>query len=75
MLRAKDELSRAVGAPLAAAVGALPDDAVLVAAGTSCRHQVEHRTGRHALHPAELLAAAIRPVDGVDPERPGWRRP
>jgi FAD/FMN-containing dehydrogenase/Fe-S oxidoreductase len=32
---------------------------VVVAAGTSCRHQVEHGTGRHVLHPAEVLRDAL----------------
>ena len=34
-------------------------DAVVVAPGISCRQQVEHATGRHALHPAEALARAL----------------
>ena len=29
-------------------------------AGTSCREQIEHTTGRRALHPAEALAARLR---------------
>src|SRR6185312_598565 len=36
-----------------------PADAILVAAGTSCRHQIEHGAGRSALHPARVLAAAL----------------
>jgi Fe-S oxidoreductase len=44
---------------LAPAVRAAPG-AVVVAAGTSCREQVEHTTGRRALHPAEALAARLR---------------
>ncbi|WP_412060682.1 FAD-binding and (Fe-S)-binding domain-containing protein [Rubrivirga sp. IMCC45206] len=44
---------------LAPAVRAAPD-AVVVAAGTSCREQIEHTTGRRALHPAEALAARLR---------------
>ncbi|HJT08079.1 MAG TPA: FAD-linked oxidase C-terminal domain-containing protein [Stellaceae bacterium] len=36
-----------------------PADAILVAAGTSCRHQIEHGAGREALHPARVLAAAL----------------
>ena len=46
---------------LAPAVRAAPADAVVVAAGTSCREQIEHTTGRTALHPAEALAARLRP--------------
>lgn len=33
--------------------------AVVVAPGISCRQQVEHATGRKALHPAEALAKAL----------------
>lgn len=43
---------------LAPAVRAAPD-AVVVAAGTSCREQIEHTTGRRALHPAEALAERL----------------
>jgi len=34
-------------------------DAIVVAPGVSCRQQVEHATGRHALHPAEALMQAL----------------
>jgi Fe-S oxidoreductase len=34
-------------------------DAVVVAPGVSCRQQLEHATGRKALHPAEALALAL----------------
>ncbi len=34
-------------------------NAVVVAPGISCRQQVEHATGRKALHPAEALAKAL----------------
>ena len=34
-------------------------EAVIVAAGTSCREQIEHTTGRRALHPAQALAARL----------------
>ena len=34
-------------------------DAILVAAGTSCRHQIAHGTAREALHPARVLDAAL----------------
>ena len=43
---------------LAPAVRAAPD-AVVVAAGTSCREQIEHTTGRVAVHPAVALAARL----------------
>ena len=41
------------------AVRAVDDRTLVVAAGTSCRHQIEHGTERDALHPAEVLAGAI----------------
>lgn len=34
-------------------------DTVIVAAGISCRQQIEHGTGRQALHPAEVLRQAL----------------
>ncbi len=45
---------------LAPALAAAPD-AVVVATGTSCRHQIRDVTGRHAVHPMELLAGAASP--------------
>ena len=41
------------------AVRAAPADTLLAAPGTSCRHQIKDATGRHALHPAEILHAAL----------------
>jgi Fe-S oxidoreductase len=38
---------------------AAPADAILVAAGTSCRQQIAHGAGREALHPARVLDEAI----------------
>jgi Fe-S oxidoreductase len=43
------------------AVRAAPTDTLLAAPGTSCRHQIADGTGRRALHPAEILHAALRP--------------
>ena len=34
-------------------------DAIIVADGTSCRHQIEHGTGRAALHVARVLERAL----------------
>ena len=34
-------------------------DSTIVASGFSCRRQIEHFTGRRALHPATLLSALI----------------
>ena len=36
-----------------------PDDVIIAAAGTSCRHQVKDGVGRKALHPAEILWEAL----------------
>jgi FAD/FMN-containing dehydrogenase/Fe-S oxidoreductase len=35
-------------------------DAIIVASGVSCREQIEHGAGRHALHPVEVLAAKLQ---------------
>jgi Fe-S oxidoreductase len=36
-----------------------PDDVIIAAPGTSCRHQVKDGTGKKALHPAEILYDAL----------------
>jgi FAD/FMN-containing dehydrogenase/Fe-S oxidoreductase len=41
------------------AVRAASADTLVAAAGTSCRHQIKDATGRRALHPAEILHAAL----------------
>ncbi len=41
-------------------VRATPPEVVLCAPGTSCRHHIKDGTGRRALHPAEILHAALR---------------
>ncbi len=43
------------------AVRDTPEAHTLCAPGTSCRHQIHDGTGRHALHPAEILHAALAP--------------
>lgn len=35
-------------------------DAIITAAGTSCRHQITDGTGRSAVHPAEVLCGALK---------------
>ncbi|HLA45657.1 MAG TPA: FAD-linked oxidase C-terminal domain-containing protein, partial [Aggregatilineales bacterium] len=35
-------------------------DTIIVAAGVSCRQQIKHGTGKHALHPAEVLSDSLR---------------
>lgn len=37
-----------------------PDDVIIAAPGTSCRHQVKDGTGRKALHTIEVLYEALR---------------
>ena len=52
------------------AVRSLDGGGTVVAAGTSCRHQIMHGTGRRALHPAQVLHAALRgPRNPGQPER------
>ena len=36
-----------------------PAEAVILAPGTSCRHQIQHAVGRKALHPVEWLAELL----------------
>ena len=61
-LREHYDISRAIGERrLLPAARALGPDAVLVASGTSCRHQIADFTGRHAIHAAELLQTLVRP--------------
>jgi FAD/FMN-containing dehydrogenase/Fe-S oxidoreductase len=58
-LERKYDLSLRVAAPLVQQVKAQPANTVIVASGTSCRHQLEHLTPVHPKHMAELLADAI----------------
>lgn len=44
------------------AVRAAPADVLIAAPGTSCRHQIKDGTGRAALHPVEILHAALMPT-------------
>jgi Fe-S oxidoreductase len=54
------EVSRLVGEQrLFPALRQADADAVVVAPGFSCRRQIEHFTGRAALHPAELLCPLV----------------
>lgn len=41
------------------AVRVLEDEVIVAAPGTSCRHQIHDGTGRAALHPAQVLHAAL----------------
>ena len=54
------ELSRQIGElVLLPAVRSAPADVLIAAPGTSCRHQIKDATGRIALHPVEILHAAL----------------
>jgi Fe-S oxidoreductase len=56
------EVSRAMGElSLLPAVRKAPDDVIIVADGTSCRHQIMDGTGRQAVHVARALAHALLP--------------
>ncbi len=55
------ELSEKIGSRhLLPAVRDAGPDTRIVVAGFSCRSQIEHFTGRRAVHPAEALAEALR---------------
>ena len=41
------------------AVRKAPDDAIIVADGTSCRHQIHDGAGREALHVARVLEMSL----------------
>jgi FAD/FMN-containing dehydrogenase/Fe-S oxidoreductase len=58
-LERKYDLSIKVAAPLVQQVAAQPPGTIVVASGTSCRHQLEHLTPVHPKHMAELLADAL----------------
>jgi FAD/FMN-containing dehydrogenase/Fe-S oxidoreductase len=56
------EISRLIGEQrLFPAIRAASPDDIIVAPGFSCRMQIEHFTGRKAVHPAELLASLCEP--------------
>jgi hypothetical protein len=59
--REKFDVSRAIGErKLLPVARQLTADAVLVASGVSCRHQVLDFTGVRALHAAELLQSLLK---------------
>ncbi len=54
------ELSMQIGElVLFPAVREQPDEVIIAAPGTSCRHQIKDGTGRRALHPVEILWEAL----------------
>jgi FAD/FMN-containing dehydrogenase/Fe-S oxidoreductase len=58
-LESKYELSLKVAAPLVQQLATQPNDTLVIASGTSCRHQIEHLTPVRPKHMAELLADAL----------------
>jgi len=42
------------------AVRQTPDQTIIAAPGTSCRHQIKDGTGKTALHPVEVLYQALK---------------
>jgi FAD/FMN-containing dehydrogenase/Fe-S oxidoreductase len=58
-LSSKYELSLKVAEPLAQKVRSQPFGTVVVASGTSCRHQIEHLAPLRPRHMAEVLADAL----------------
>ncbi len=58
-LASKYELSLKVAEPLARQIRAQPFGTVVVASGTSCRHQIDHLAPVRARHMAEVLADAL----------------
>jgi Fe-S oxidoreductase len=58
------DVSRAIGErKLFPRIRAEADPAVIVAAGTSCRHQIQDFTGVSAVHPAVLLRSLLSPAE------------
>lgn len=54
-------LSQQVGElKLFPAIRSAKEEVIIVAAGTSCRHQIKDGTNRISLHPAQLLYAALK---------------
>jgi Fe-S oxidoreductase len=58
-LETKYELSLKVAEPLSRKVRGQPYGTIIVASGTSCRHQIEHLAPVRPRHMAELLAEAL----------------
>jgi Fe-S oxidoreductase len=58
-LESKYGLSLRVAAPLVEKILAQPAHTIVIASGTSCRHQIEHLTPIRPRHMAELLASAL----------------
>jgi Fe-S oxidoreductase len=60
------ELSMQIGGRrLFPAVSSAAPEALIAATGVSCRQQIEHGTGRTAVHPVELIRSAVPPPERV----------
>ena len=59
MLESKYELSLKVAEPLVQQIKGQPYGTVVVASGTSCRHQIQHLTPNWTRHMACVLADAL----------------
>jgi Fe-S oxidoreductase len=59
MLESKYELSLQVAEPLISKIKSQPFGTVVVASGTSCRHQIQHLALNRTQHMAVLLADAL----------------
>jgi len=66
--RDKYDVSIAIGElELMPAVRQAPSDWLIIANGFSCREQIAQRSGRHALHLAEVLKIALRSDRSIFP--------
>lgn len=64
------EISRAMGElSLLPAVRNIEQEAIVVADGTSCRHQIADGAGRQALHVVQVLAMSVRAATSSDTRR------
>jgi len=59
MLESKYKLSVKVAEPLIQVIRSQPFGNIVVASGTSCRHQIQHLTPVRTQHMAEVLADAL----------------
>lgn len=66
-LEKKNEgLSRSVAKGLLETIGSMDEEVVLLAAGTSCRHQIRDLGNRAVQHPVEFLESLIRNAQSKD---------
>jgi len=59
MMESKYELSLKIAAPLIAQIQQQPYGTVVIASGTSCRHQIQHLSNYWTRHLACVLADAL----------------